>query len=149
MTTILLIEDNEWSRDMLSRRLSRHGFQVMAVEDGERGLLSAHSGQPDLILLDISLPDIDGWEIARRLKAHAATKPIPIIALTAHAMRGDRELALQAGCDEYDTKPVDLARLLAKIGALLDRDSPVEDSVKRTQWLSQPATPVAPDEEEI
>jgi signal transduction histidine kinase/CheY-like chemotaxis protein len=119
MAKILLIEDNELNRDMLRRRLEHHGFQVIAAENGQQGLLAAGSDAPDLILMDMSLPELDGWEITRRLKANIATQHIPIIALTAHAMLGDREAALQAGCDDYDTKPVDVDRLLNKITTLL------------------------------
>ena len=116
---ILLVEDNEMNRDMLSRRLARRGYRVRLAADGREGWLAALSGAPlDLILLDMSLPEMDGWEVARRLKADPATSAIPVIALTAHAMTGDREKALAAGCDDYDTKPVDLARLLAKIEGL-------------------------------
>ena len=121
MPKILLVEDNELNRDMLLRRLVRHGFDVIAAENGLQGLLDAHAEAPDLILMDMSLPQMDGWELTRRLKAGRATQHIPIIALTAHAMLGDREGALQAGCDDYDTKPVDLGRLLSKIETLLLR----------------------------
>jgi len=107
------------NRDMLSRRLTRRGFDIVVAEDGIEGVRQASEAQPDLILLDMSLPGLDGWEVARRLKADAATRAIPIIALTAHAMAGDRERALQAGCDDYDTKPVELPRLLDKMAALL------------------------------
>jgi len=107
------------NRDMLSRRLARRGFEVLIAEDGERGLALAGSERPDLILMDMSLPVVDGWEATRRLKADAATAAIPVIALTAHAMTSDRERALAAGCDDYDSKPVDLARLADKIAALL------------------------------
>jgi len=116
---VLLVEDNEMNRDMLSRRLTRRGFDIVVAEDGIEGVRLASEAQPDLILLDMSLPGLDGWEVARRLKADAATRAIPIIALTAHAMAGDRERALQAGCDDYDTKPVELPRLLDKMAALL------------------------------
>ena len=119
MAKILLVEDNEMNRDMLSRRLERKGFSVVMAEDGRQGVAMAASESPDLILLDMSLPLVDGWEAARQIKAGAATRHIPIVALTAHAMAGDREKALQAGCDEYDTKPVEFARLLAKIEAIL------------------------------
>ena len=119
MPAILIIEDNPDNRDMLARRLKRRGFEVSAAEDGERGLLTARAAPPDLILLDLNLPGIDGLEVVRRLRADEALREIPVVALTAHAMVGDRELALQAGCDDYDTKPVDLARLMGKINALL------------------------------
>jgi CheY-like chemotaxis protein len=123
MSKILLVEDNEMNRDMLSRRLARRGFEVEVAVDGQEGLDKAGSGAPDLILMDMSLPVVDGWEATRRLKADPATNGIPIIALTAHAMAGDQEKAFAAGCDDYDTKPVDLARLLAKIDALLPQAS--------------------------
>jgi CheY-like chemotaxis protein len=119
MAKILLVEDNEMNRDMLSRRLERKGFAVVMAEDGKSGVAMATSEAPDLILLDMSLPLVDGWEVARQIKAGARTKGIPIIALTAHAMSGDRERALEAGCDEYDTKPVEFPRLLSKIEAIL------------------------------
>lgn len=119
MTKILLIEDNELNRDMLSRRLQRQGFEVVMAVDGDEGMAKAQSEAPALILMDMSLPGIDGWEATRRLKAAAPTRKIPIIALTAHAMTDDRAKALAAGCDDYDTKPVDLPRLLSKIQALL------------------------------
>jgi two-component system, cell cycle response regulator DivK len=116
---ILLVEDNEMNRDMLSRRLQRRGFEVALAVDGEEGLALARSEQPDLILMDMSLPIVDGWEATRRLKADPATRAIPIIALTAHAMADDRDKALEAGCDGYDTKPIELPRLLEKIESLL------------------------------
>ncbi len=120
MTKILLVEDNEMNRDMLSRRLTRKGFEVLVAVDGQEGVTLAGAETPDLILLDMSLPVLDGWSAARQLKADAGTRGIPIIALTAHAMAGDREKALGAGCDEYDTKPVELPRLLEKIATLLN-----------------------------
>lgn len=123
MAKILLVEDNEMNRDMLSRRLERKGYTVAIAVDGQQGVDMTHSGSPELILMDMSLPIIDGWEATRRLKADEKTKAIPIIALTAHAMSGDREKALEAGADEYDTKPVDLPRLLGKIEALLNKKS--------------------------
>ena len=119
MTKILLVEDNEMNLDMLSRRLTRHGYVVVSAQDGAAGLASAASERPHLILMDMSLPVIDGWEATRRLKSDPATKGIPVIALTAHAMTEDREKAMAAGCDDYDTKPIDLPRLLAKIKKLL------------------------------
>jgi two-component system, cell cycle response regulator DivK len=119
MKKILLVEDNEMNRDMLSRRLKRRNFDVRIAEDGARALTEAAAFGPDLILMDMSLPVIDGWEATRRLKADPATAAIPVIALTAHAMVSDREAALAAGCDDYDSKPVDLPRLLGKIDALL------------------------------
>jgi two-component system, cell cycle response regulator DivK len=115
MPKILLVEDNEMNRDMLSRRLIRRGYEVVIAIDGPQGVDLAGSVTPDLILMDMSLPIIDGWEATRRIKANEATKNIPVIALTAHAMSGDREQAMAAGCDDYDIKPIDLARLLPKI----------------------------------
>ncbi|MCZ6681639.1 MAG: response regulator [Planctomycetota bacterium] len=120
MAKILLVEDNEMNRDMLSRRLKRKGYDVVIAVDGRQGVEMAASESPDLILLDMSLPVMDGWEAARVLKADADCKRIPIIALTAHAMASDRDKALAAGCDEYDTKPVEFKRLLGKIGAFLN-----------------------------
>ncbi|MDQ4078546.1 MAG: response regulator [Chloroflexota bacterium] len=121
MTTILLVEDNEMNRDMLSRRLQRRGYTVLLAVDGQAGVALARSERPDLILMDMSLPVLDGWEATRQLKADAETCSIPIIALTAHAMASDREKALQAGCDDYDSKPIELSRLLTKIEALVDQ----------------------------
>ncbi|MGI9330772.1 MAG: response regulator [Gammaproteobacteria bacterium] len=115
MAKILLVEDNEMNRDMLSRRLLRKGFEVVIAEDGEAGVNMAGSESPDLILMDLSLPIIDGWEATRQIKANADTAGTPIIALTAHAMQGDEDKALEAGCDDYDTKPVNFKRLLEKI----------------------------------
>ena len=123
MTKVLLVEDNEINRDMLSRRLIRRGFEILIAIDGAEGVKMAQSRQPDLILMDMSLPIIDGWEATRQLKALPITCHIPIIALTAHAMAGDRDRCLQAGCDEYDTKPIEFARLLAKINVLLPASS--------------------------
>jgi CheY-like chemotaxis protein len=123
MTKILLVEDNEMNRDMLSRRLGRKGFEVAIATDGAQGVEMARSEAPDLILMDMSLPVLDGWEATRRLKADAELARIPVIALTAHAMAGDREKALEAGCDDYDTKPIELPRLLEKITRLLERGS--------------------------
>ena len=119
MATILLVEDNEMNRDMLARRLQRRGHEVLVAVDGGQGVELAGRERPDLILLDMSLPVVDGWEAARRLKAAPETRAIPIIALTAHAMAGDRDRALAAGCDDHDTKPVELPRLLGKIDAFL------------------------------
>ncbi|WP_437363342.1 response regulator [Inquilinus limosus] len=121
MATILYVEDNEDNIYMLSTRLKRRGFDVVTARDGAEGVEAAGRERPDLILMDLSLPVIDGWEATRRIKADAGTGSIPVIALSAHAMAGDREKALAAGCDDYDTKPVDMARLLAKIEALLGR----------------------------
>jgi two-component system, cell cycle response regulator DivK len=121
MARLLLVEDNEMNRDMLWRRLQRRGHEVLLAADGQQGIDLALAERPALILLDLSLPGLDGWEAARRLKAAPETRATPIIALTAHAMAGDRERALAAGCDDYDTKPVELPRLLAKIDALLAR----------------------------
>jgi len=120
MSKILLVEDNEMNRDMLSRRLLRRGYEVVIAVDGESGLALAQSEAPNLILMDMSLPILDGWEATRRLKADATTQHIPVIALTAHAMSSDRDKALEAGCDDYDTKPIELPRLLEKIEAMLD-----------------------------
>ncbi|HWV93334.1 MAG TPA: response regulator [Vicinamibacterales bacterium] len=122
MAKILLVEDNEMNRDMLSRRLAKRGFDVVVALDGSSGAAAAAAEQPDLILMDISLPDMDGCEVTRLVRAQPATASIPIIALTAHAMETDRIRALDAGCQDFDTKPVDLARLLAKIDALLSRN---------------------------
>jgi len=119
MSKILLVEDNEMNRDMLSRRLKRKGFDVVIATDGEQGVKLAHSEVPDLILMDMSLPVKDGWTATREVKESEKTKNIPVIALTAHAMAGDREQALSAGCDDYDTKPIELPRLLGKIQILL------------------------------
>jgi CheY-like chemotaxis protein len=119
MTKVLLVEDNEMNRDMLSRRLQRRGYEVMIAVDGQQGVAMAQSESPDLILMDMSLPLIDGWEATRTLKAAAETKHIPVIALTAHAMSTDRDKAMEAGCDDYDTKPIELPRLLGKIEALI------------------------------
>jgi CheY-like chemotaxis protein len=121
MVKVLLVEDNEMNRDMLSRRLLRKGFEVVMAVDGGQAVSMAESEHPDLILMDMSLPVIDGWEATRRVKAAKGTAHIPIIALTAHAMSGDREKALSAGCDDYDTKPIEMPRLLEKIDALLVR----------------------------
>ena len=121
MTKVLLVEDNEMNRDMLSRRLQRKGYDVVMAVDGEEAVKLAVAEHPDLILMDMSLPVIDGWEATRRIRADASLAGIPIIALTAHAMAGDREKAIAAGCDDYDTKPIELPRLLGKIEALLAR----------------------------
>ena len=123
MAKILLVEDNEMNRDMLERRLLRKGFQVILAANGEESIAKAAQDSPDLILMDLSLPGIDGWEATRRIKADDETAVIPIIALTAHAMTGDREKALAAGCDDYDSKPVELERLLGKIQRLLPQAS--------------------------
>jgi CheY-like chemotaxis protein len=120
MTKILLVEDNEMNRDMLSRRLMRKGYEVVCAVDGLEAVSMAASEAPDLILMDMRLPELDGWEATRRIKAAPETASVPIIALTAHAMAGDREQALAAGCDDYDSKPVEFDRLLGKIQALLD-----------------------------
>ncbi len=121
MTKILLVEDNEENRDMLSRRLTRRGYEVVIALDGGQGVAMAQSEIPDLILMDMDLPVLNGWEATRQLKAAPATQAIPIIALTAHAMVGEREKALEAGCDDYDTKPVEFQRLLGKIEAFLGK----------------------------
>ncbi|WP_010582837.1 response regulator [Schlesneria paludicola] len=119
MSRILIVEDNEMNRDMLSRRLQRRGFEVLFAYDGEAGVVTARSQLPDLILMDMSLPILDGWDATRHLKSDRATRQIPVIALTAHAFDGQRDKALAAGCDDYETKPVDLDRLLTKMNALL------------------------------
>lgn len=121
MPKVLLVEDNEMNRDMLSRRLKRKGFEVVMAEDGSKGVALAQSESPEIILMDMSLPVIDGWEATRQIKQQESLKGIPVIALTAHAMAGDREKALAAGCDDYDTKPVELPRLLEKMNALLQK----------------------------
>jgi len=122
MPRILLVEDNEMNRDMLSRRLARKKYEVLIAVDGREGVEMATSEAPDLILMDMSLPVVDGWEATRRIKANSETEAIPVIALTAHAMSGDREKALEAGCDDYDTKPIELPRLLGKMEALLNEN---------------------------
>ena len=122
MPKILLVEDNELNRDMLSRRLERRGFQVLIAVDGAQGVAMAQSEAPDLVLMDMSLPVVDGWEATRRLKAAPETRAVPIIALTSHAMVGDRDKAIEAGCDDYDTKPIELPRLLEKIDRLIAKD---------------------------
>ena len=124
MAKILLVEDNEMNRDMLSRRLARRGYEVIIAIDGEQGVAMATSESPALILMDMSLPVLDGWEATRQVKANEATRAIPVIALTAHAMAGDRDKALAAGADDFDTKPIELERLLGKIEALLARMPP-------------------------
>ena len=123
MAKILLVEDNDMNRDMLSRRLLRKGYEVVMALDGQQAVAMAAAEKPDLILMDMSLPVLDGWEATRQIKAAAETREIPVIALTAHAMSGDREKALESGCDDYDTKPIDLARLLEKMTAALGRGS--------------------------
>jgi two-component system, cell cycle response regulator DivK len=130
MPKVLLVEDNEMNRDMLSRRLERKGYTVLCATDGQTGVDMALSEKPDIVLMDMSLPILDGWEATRRLKSLAATQNIPVIALTAHAMSSDREKALEAGCDEYDTKPIDLKRLLGKIDALMSGPVAVPSSVE-------------------
>ena len=122
MAKILLVEDDEMNRDMLSRRLERRGYHVVIAVDGGQGLRLAQAEGPDLILMDMSLPGLDGWEATRQLKAAPTTQAIPILALTAHAMAGDREKAVEAGCDDYDTKPIEFPRLLGKIQALLAQE---------------------------
>ena len=123
MARILLVEDNEMNRDMLSRRLIRRGHEVTMAIDGPAGVAAATNDRPDLILMDISLPGMDGWEATKVLRSHAETASIPIIALTAHAMEMDRQRSLEVGCNDFDTKPIDLARLLVKIDALLASES--------------------------
>jgi two-component system cell cycle response regulator DivK len=119
MSKILVIEDNEWSRDMLARRLSRRGYQVLVAADGKRGIAMTREQRPDLILMDMSLPEMDGWEATRRLKSDPATRSIPIVALTAHAMASDRQKAMDAGCDDYHTKPVDFENLVRSLESFL------------------------------
>ena len=122
MPKVLLVEDNEMNRDMLSRRLTRRGFEVVFAADGQQGVDLARSEKPDIILMDMSLPLMDGWETTRRIKADGTMRRIPVIGLTAHAMSGDREKAIEAGCDDYDSKPVEIDRLLGKINRLLNGD---------------------------
>jgi CheY-like chemotaxis protein len=122
MAKILLVEDNEMNRDMLSRRLMRKGYEISIAINGEQGIATAQAELPDLILMDMSLPVIDGWEATRKLKAMPETRSIPVIALTAHAMAGDREKCIEAGCDDYDTKPIEFPRLLGKIQAFLGQE---------------------------
>ncbi|HUF90523.1 MAG TPA: response regulator [Gemmatimonadota bacterium] len=123
MPRILIVEDNEMNRDMLSRRLERKGYEVALAVDGRQGVDMAKTLEYDLVLMDMSLPEIDGWEATRELRSDPATESLPIIALTAHAMSGDREKALEAGCDDYDTKPIELPRLLGKMESLLKRSA--------------------------
>ncbi|HEX6178315.1 MAG TPA: response regulator [Thermoanaerobaculia bacterium] len=123
MTTILIVEDNEMNREMLSRRLEKKGFHVVLAFDGQAGIDAAVARKPDLILMDLSLPVVDGWQATQRLKADSSLRRIPVIALSAHAMATDRDKALGAGCDDFDTKPIDLPRLMAKIDALLTRSA--------------------------
>ena len=123
MPTLLIVEDNEMNRDMLARRLQRRGYDILIATDGAEGLAAARERNPDLVLMDMSLPVIDGWEATRQLKSADATRKIPIIALTAHAMSGDRQKAVDAGCDDFDTKPIELDRLLGKIEQCLERAS--------------------------
>lgn len=132
MFRILLVEDNELNRDMLARRLEHRGFRVYTAEDGKQGLDLAGTLLPELILLDMSLPEIGGWEVARHLKGESRTRSIPIIALTAHAMPGDREAAIEAGCDDYDTKPIDMMRLLSKMNSLLRKEPQSDDGNPKT-----------------
>ena len=126
MTRVLLVEDDEMNRDMLSRRLQRKGFEVLIATDGLQGVELADAGTPDLILMDMSLPQLSGWEAASRIKSNSKVQSIPIIALTAHAMESDRQRALNAGCDDYDTKPIDLPRLLDKMEKLLNKRAAVQ-----------------------
>jgi CheY-like chemotaxis protein len=145
MFRILLVEDNEMNRDMLSRRLGRRGFAVSIATDGLQGLTATREWSPDLILMDLSLPGIDGWEATRRLKADPMTRSIPIIALTAHAMAGDRERAFDAGCDDYDMKPIDFARLLTKIEAILGNVRPTNPNHGPSNgWPNEAKPPINP-----
>ena len=123
MAKLLLVEDNEMNRDMLSRRLQRRGYEVLIAVDGQMGIDMAKANAPDLILMDMSLPVMDGWEATRKLKTFEETRNIPVIALTAHAMSTDRDKAIEAGCDDYDTKPIELTRLLGKMEALIPHAS--------------------------
>ncbi len=123
MARILLVEDNEMNRDMLAERFELRGYQVLVAADGVQGVMMAHSEKPDAILMDMSLPELDGWEATRQLKAAPDTRAIPIVALTAHVMAGDRDRCLEAGCDAYEEKPVDFSQLLATLQSLLDRPS--------------------------
>jgi CheY-like chemotaxis protein len=123
MPKILLVEDDEMNRDMLSRRLERRGYQVVIALDGDQAVVMTRSEAPDLILMDMSLPVLDGWEATRQIRAASETRTVPIIALTAHAMQGDREKAIEAGCDDYDTKPVEFQRLLEKIQGILGKET--------------------------
>jgi CheY-like chemotaxis protein len=136
MPKILLVEDNEMNRDMLSRRLIRRGYDVTIAVDGQQGVTMAQAELPDLILMDMSLPVIDGWEATRTLKAAPATRHIPVIALTAHAMSTDRGKALEAGCDDYDTKPIELPRLLGKMEALL-KTVPTENTATESKPINE------------
>ena len=138
MARILLVEDNEMNRDMLSRRLTRKGYDVIVALDGEEGLRRALEDEPDLVLMDLSLPLMDGWEATRRIKANEATRTLPVIALTAHAMHGDRERALEAGADDYDTKPVELKRLLEKIEALVQNTATPTDKPADRERAGKP-----------
>ena len=124
MAKLLLVEDNEMNRDMLSRRLARRGYEVAIAIDGAQGVEMARTETPDLVLMDLSLPVVDGWEATRRIKASHETRHLPVIGLTAHAMAGDREKALEAGCDDYDTKPIEFERLLQKVETLLQGKAP-------------------------
>ena len=130
MPTVLVVEDNEASREGLSRHLKRKGYKTLIAVDGREGVYLACAEIPDIILMDLSLPTLDGWEATRKLKSTAETRSIPVIALTAHAMAGDREKALEAGCDDYETKPVEFTRLLAKIQSLLDKKSAQENDLQ-------------------
>lgn len=132
MPTILIVEDNELNRDMLTRRLQRRGYEMLTAANGAEGLEVARQALPSLILMDMSLPVMDGWETTKRLKSKTETADIPILALTAHAMSGDRERALDAGCDEYDTKPVEFARLLSKIETLLKGQRTGAEKIRQT-----------------
>jgi two-component system, cell cycle response regulator DivK len=134
---ILIIEDNEMNRDMLARRLEHRGFEVYAAADGRKGLAAAKTQVPDMIVLDMSLPEMDGWEVARLLKRDPATRNVPVIALTAHAMPGDREAALNVGCEDYDTKPVEIERLLGKMKSLLEKDR--RNQTERPAKFARPA----------
>jgi CheY-like chemotaxis protein len=128
MPKILIVEDNEENRDVLSRRLERHGYSVLVAVDGQAGITTAQDEHPDVILMDLNLPDVDGWEATKRIKANPQTASIPIIALTAHAVVGDEQRALQAGCNDYHSKPVEFTRLVGQIEALLKSADPAKDT---------------------
>jgi CheY-like chemotaxis protein len=128
MPKILIVEDNEENRDVLARRLERHGYSVLVAVDGQAGITMAQDEHPDVILMDLNLPDVDGWEATKRIKANPQTASIPVIALTAHAVVGDEQRALQAGCDDYHSKPVEFTRLLGQIEALLKSTGPAKDA---------------------
>jgi len=140
MPRILVIEDNEWSRDMLARRLERRGYEVLVAPDGKRGVAMTREHRPDLVLMDMSLPEMDGWEATRRLKSDPATRAIPIVALTAHAMASDRQKAMDAGCDDYHTKPVDFENLMRSLQCFLTGANGAKNGMIRPVNLSRDPT---------